>query len=115
MPAPSSVAIGTAVANRSSWHAVPQQVPRLAGDFSCDCMFRGERDGGYTRQVGPSVDTAIMTTVVVCCCCCFLTLTDPLRIQLAQIVWTREVLARDAVRFGAHTRAQTLFGYFVSD
>ena len=64
MPAPSSVAIGTAVANRSSWHAVPQQVPRLAGDFSCDCMFRGERDGGYTRQVGPSVDTAIMTTVL---------------------------------------------------
>ena len=26
-------------------------------------------------------------------------------------MWTREVLARDAVRFGAHTRAQTLFGY----
>ena len=64
MPAPSSVAIGTAVASRSSWHAVPQQAPRLAGDFSCDCMFRGEREGGYTRQVGPSVDTAIMTTVL---------------------------------------------------
>ena len=64
MPAPSSVAIGTAVANRSSWHAVPQQAPRLAGDFSCGCMFRGEREGGYTRQVGPSVDTAIMTTVL---------------------------------------------------
>ena len=64
MPAPSSVAIGTAVANRSSWHAVLQQAPRLAGDFSCDCMFRGEREGGYTRQVGPSVDTAIMTTVL---------------------------------------------------
>ena len=64
MPAPSSVAIGTAVADRSSWHAVPQQAPRLAGDFSCDCMFRGEREGGYTRQVGPSVDTAIMTTVL---------------------------------------------------
>ena len=64
MPAPSIVAIGTAVANSSSWHAVPQQAPRLAGDFSCDCMFRGERDGGYTRQVGPSVDTAIMTTVL---------------------------------------------------
>ena len=57
MPAPSIVAIGTAVANSSSWHAVP-------GDFSCDCMFRGEREGGYTRQVGPSVDTAIMTTVL---------------------------------------------------
>ena len=64
MPAPSIVAIGTAVANGSSWHAVPQQTPRLAGDFSCDCMFRGEREGGYTRQVGPSVDTAVMTTVL---------------------------------------------------
>ena len=64
MPAPSIVAIGTAVANSSSWHAVPQQDPRLAGHFSCDCMFRGEREGGYTRQVGPSVDTAIMTTVL---------------------------------------------------
>ena len=64
MPAPSIEAIGTAVANSSSWHAVPQQAPRLAGDFSCDCMFRGEREGGYTRQVGPSVDTAIMTTVL---------------------------------------------------
>ena len=64
MPAPSIVAIGTAVANSSSWHAVPQQAPRLAGDFSCGCMFRGEREGGYTRQVGPSVDTAIMTTVL---------------------------------------------------
>ena len=64
MPAPSIVAIGTAVANSSSWHAVPQQAPRLAGDFSCDYMFRGEREGGYTRQVGPSVDTAIMTTVL---------------------------------------------------
>ena len=64
MPAPSIVAIGTAVANSSSWPAVPQQAPRLAGDFSCDCMFRGEREGGYTRQVGPSVDTAIMTTVL---------------------------------------------------
>ena len=64
MPVPSIVAIGTAVANSSSWHAVPQQAPRLAGDFSCDCMFRGEREGGYTRQVGPSVDTAIMTTVL---------------------------------------------------
>ena len=65
MPAPSILAIGTAVANSSSWHAVPQQAPRLAGDFSCDCMFRGEREGGYTRQpVGPYVDTAIMTTVL---------------------------------------------------
>ena len=64
IPAPGIVAIGTAVANGSRC-AVPQQAPRLAGDFSCDCMFWGERGGGYTRQpVGPSVDTAIMTTVL---------------------------------------------------
>ena len=63
IPAPGNVAIGTVVAN-SSWCAVPQQAPRLAGDVSYDCMFRGER-GGYTRQpVDPSVDTAIMTTVL---------------------------------------------------
>ena len=93
MPAPSSVAIGTAVDNRSSWHAVPQQAPRLAGDFSCDCMFRGEREGGYTRQVGPSVDTAIMTTVLStnrvdsgsfssrrCAFRCTHTSTDPIRL-----------------------------------
>ena len=64
IPAPGTVAIGTAVAS-SSRCAVPQRAPRLAGDFSCDCMFWGERGGGYTRQpVGPSVDTAIMTTVL---------------------------------------------------
>ena len=64
LPAPGIVAIGTAVAS-SSRCAVPQQAPRLAGDFSCDCMFWGERGGGYTRQpVGPSVNTAIMTTVL---------------------------------------------------
>ena len=64
IPAPGIVAIGTAVAN-SSRCAVPQQAPRLAGDFSCDCMFWGERGGGCTRQpVGPSVDTATMTTVL---------------------------------------------------
>ena len=64
IPAPGIVAIGTAVAS-SSRCAVPQQAPRLAGDFSCDCMFWGERGGGYTRQpVGPSVDTTIMTTVL---------------------------------------------------
>ena len=97
IPAPCIVA-RTAVAN-SSRCAVPQQAPRPTGNFSCDCMFWGERGGGYTRQpVGPSVDAAIMTTVL-----------------RAQIVWTREVLAREAVRSGAHTRAQTLFGYFVSD
>ena len=64
IPAPGIVAIGIAVAN-SSRCAVPQQAPRPAGDFSCDCMFWGERGGGYTRQpVGPPVDTAIMTTVL---------------------------------------------------
>ena len=64
IPAPGIVAIGTAVAN-SSRCAVPQQAPRPPGDFLCDCMFWGERRGGYTRQpVGPLVDTAIMTTVL---------------------------------------------------
>ena len=64
IPAPGIVAIGTAVAN-SGRCAVPHQAPRPAGDFSGDCMFWGERGGGYTRQpVGPSVDTAIMTTVL---------------------------------------------------
>ena len=64
IPAPGIVAIGTAVAS-SSRCAVPQRAPRLAGDFSCDCMFWGERRGGCTRQpVGPSVNTAIMTTVL---------------------------------------------------
>ena len=63
IPAPGIVAIGTAVAN-SGRCAVLQQTPRPAGDFSGDCMFWGERGGGNTRQpVGPSVNTAIMTTV----------------------------------------------------
>ena len=60
IPASGIVAIGTAVAS-SSRRAVQQQAP----DFSCDCMFWGERGGGYTRQpVDPSVDTAIMTTLL---------------------------------------------------
>ena len=64
IPAPGIVAIETAVANISRC-AVPQQAPRPAGDYSCDCMFWGERGGGHTRQpVGPSVDAAIMTTVL---------------------------------------------------
>ena len=64
IPAPGIVAIETAVAN-SSRCAVPQQAPRPAGDYSCGCMFWGERGGGHTRQpVGPSVDAAIMTTVL---------------------------------------------------
>ena len=93
IPAPGIVAIGTAVAN-SSRCAVPQQAPRPAGDFSCDCMFWGERKGGCTRQpVGPSVDTTIMTTVLTINCvdskrfssrsCAFRrthTSTDPIRL-----------------------------------
>ena len=87
IPAPSIVAIGTAVAN-SSRRAVPQQASRPAGDFSCDCMFWGERGGGYTRQpVVPSVDKAIMTTVLsthrVVRSCAFRrtnTSTDPIRL-----------------------------------
>ena len=64
IPAPGIVAIETAVAN-SSRCAVPQQAPRPAGDYSCGCMFWGERGGEHTRQpVGPSVDAAIMTTVL---------------------------------------------------
>ena len=64
IPAPGIVAIGTAVAN-SSRCAVPHQAPRPARDFACDCMFSGERGGGYTGQpVGLSVNTAIMTTVL---------------------------------------------------
>ena len=64
IPAPGIVAIETVVAN-SSRCAVPQQAPRPAGDYSCGCMFWGERGGGHTRQpVGPSVDAAIMTTVL---------------------------------------------------
>ena len=64
IPAPGIAAMGAAVAN-SGRCAVPQQAPRPAGDFSGDCMFWGERGGGYTRQpLGPSADTAIMTTVL---------------------------------------------------
>ena len=64
IPAPGIVAIGTAVAN-SSRCAVPQQASQLVGDFSCDCLFWGERGEGHTRQpVGPSVNKAIMTTVL---------------------------------------------------
>ena len=49
IPAPGIVAIETAVANNSRC-AVPQQAPRPAGDYSCGCMFWGERGGGHTRQ-----------------------------------------------------------------
>ena len=62
-PAPGIVAIGTAVADISRY-AVPQQAPRPAGDFSCDCMFWGDRGGGLTGQpMGPQVDKANIRTV----------------------------------------------------
>ena len=59
-------------------------------------MFWAERRGGFA-PVGPRVDTATI------------------RIVLAQIAWAREVFARDAVRFGVNTQAQTLLGYLVSE
>ena len=38
---------------------------RLTVDFSCDCMFGGERRGGLTGQpVGPLVGAATMTVVM---------------------------------------------------
>ena len=38
---------------------------RLAGGFSCDCMFRDERRGGLTGQpVSPQVDTVTIRTVL---------------------------------------------------
>ena len=37
----------------------------LVGDFSCDCVFWGERGGQLTGQpVGPQVDTAIVITLL---------------------------------------------------
>ena len=37
----------------------------LVGDFSCDCMFWDDREGGLTGQpMGPQVDTANMRTVL---------------------------------------------------
>ena len=63
--APGIADIRTAVAN-SSRCAVPQHAPRPTEGFPCDCMFWGERGGGYPRQpVGPCVeDTTIMTTLL---------------------------------------------------
>ena len=66
--------------------------PRVLGlvrHCLCDCMFWDERVGEHT-PVGPWVDTAT-------------------------IAWTWEVLGHGAVRFGVHTRAQTLSDYYVSD
>ena len=134
IPAPGIVAIGTAVAN-SSWCAVPQQVPRLAGDFSCDCMFRGERGGGYTRQpVGPSVDTAIMTTVLStnrvdsrsfssrrCAFRCTHTSTDPIRLLCIRLALPLNLFlpSRFApgtkLMVGVSPRASWLAGAFLRD
>ena len=58
---------------------------------SCICMF-WEKRGGELTSLGPQVDTATISTDRV-----------------------DEVLAHDDVRPGVHTRAQTPFGYFVSD
>ena len=68
----------------------------LMGNFSCDCTFWDERGGGLTRQpVCPFGDASAITTAMGANC-----------VDLG-------VLARDVVR--VYTRAQTLFGYFVSD
>ena len=64
--------------------------------FPCVCIFWDERGGGLT-PVGPYVNTATIRTVLS---------TNP---------WTWEVSADDVVCSGEHIRAQTLFGYFVSD
>ena len=97
IPAPGIVAIETAVANISRC-AVPQQAPRPAGDYSCGCMFWGERGGGHTRQpVGPSVDAAIMTTVL-----------------STNRVDSRSFSSRNCAFRRTHT-STALFGYFVSD
>ena len=96
IPAPGTVVLETAVAS-SSRCAVPQRPLWPGGDFFVIVCFRA-RGGGLTRQpVGPSVDTAIMTTV------------------LSTNRLDSRSLAHEAVRSGVHTRAPTLFGYFVSD
>ena len=66
----------------------------LVGDFSCDCMSWENSGGGLTTQ---PVSTATMTTVT----------------SANRGDW--RVLAHDVGRSGVHTRAQTLFGYFVPD
>ena len=71
---------------------------RLVEDFACDCIIWDDSRGGLTGQpMGPQVDTANIRTV------------------LDTITWIREVLARDVGRSSVHIRAQTLFGYSVSD
>ena len=66
----------------------------LVGDFAYDCMFWGNSGGGLTTQ---PVGTATMTTV-----------TSANRVDL-------ESFSSRVGRSGVHTRAQTLFGYFVPD
>ena len=96
IPIPGMVAIGTAVAN-SSRCALPKQAPRPVGDFSCILCFgaRGEED--------------ILGNLWV-----HLWVQQSRRQYCAQSVWTLDFLAREAMRSDVHTRAQILFGYFVS-
>ena len=78
--------------------SVSPRAPVLTGAFSCGGMIWDEEGGGLTGQsMGPLVDTATITTVM-----------------SANRV-TRGGLAHDAVRSNVYTRAQTLFGYIVSD
>ena len=72
------------------------RAPGLVKDFSCDYMFWDERGGGLA-PVGPRVDTATIRTVL-----------STNRVDSGSF-------SSGSVRFGVHTRAQTLFGYFVSD
>ena len=65
----------------------------LVGDFSYDCMFWENNGGGLTTQ---PVGTATMTTV---------TSANRVDLSFSSRCWT----------FRRHTRAQTLFGYFVPD
>ena len=63
-------------------------------------MFWDERGGGLTGQpVGPQVDTESITTTVLS----------------TNRVDSRRFIAQDVRRSGVRIRAQTLFGYFVSD
>ena len=64
--------------------------------FSCVCIFWDERGGDLTL-VGPQVDTATSITVL-----------STNRVDSGS-------LSHGVVRSGEHIRAQTVFGYFVSD
>ena len=69
----------------------------LVKDFSCDCMFWDDRGGGLA-PVGPQVDTATTRTVL-----------------SSNRVDSGRFSSRCCAFRRVHTRAQTLFGYFVSD